>query len=58
VSLTYLLSTTDAHAWAEAFMRVFNDEDVLLDKGLMLTWFAGAIETGREAGRRSMSEHQ
>ncbi len=52
-----LLATTDAMVWAEEFCRAFSlyDEDgVIEDKeGLILGWFANAIEVGREAGRRA-----
>ena len=47
MSMTYLLSTTDAREWAEQFMLLFADRRDQIDHGLMLTWFANAIETGR-----------
>ena len=50
-NLNYLLSTTDAKKWAKAFIDLLATGPVL-DEELMLVWFAGAIETGREAGRR------
>ena len=37
-----LIDSTDAVRWAEAFVRMHGG-----DEGLMLTWFANAIETGR-----------
>lgn len=40
-----LLSTTDAAFWAQEFVRVHGG-----DEGLMLAWFANAIEVGRSAG--------
>jgi len=40
-----LLSTTDAQAWAQEFVRLHGGDD-----GLMLSWFANAIEAGRTAG--------
>jgi hypothetical protein len=54
-----LLSTTDARAWAEDFCRRFAvchlDDPIGTTcadgVGLMLGWFANAIETGRAAGR-------
>jgi hypothetical protein len=58
---TDLLGDTDAAHWAERFAAKFATvrqntapgEDEMPDtEGLMLTWFAGAIETGRAAGGR------
>lgn len=48
-----LLSTTDARVWAEEFVRlvVETEPGVTVDFGLMVGWFANAIETGRAAGR-------
>jgi hypothetical protein len=43
-----LLATTDAFVWAETFKDQFGD--VAPDRYTMLTWFANAIETGRNAG--------
>lgn len=45
-----LLNTTDAEKWAEAFMEEFGDHKEDIDEGLMFSWFANAIETGRTAG--------
>jgi hypothetical protein len=42
-----VLSTTDASVWATEFCRLFPGADW----GLMVGWFANAIETGRDAGR-------
>ena len=39
---------TDARKWAEAFMQIFPDTG--LDEGIMIGWFANAIENGRDAG--------
>jgi hypothetical protein len=47
-----LLSTTDAQKWAQEFMRLFGDKRDEIDEGLMIAWFANAIETGRTAGER------
>jgi hypothetical protein len=44
-----LYSTTDARVWAEEFGKVRPD----IDQGLMICWFANAIETGRDAGHRA-----
>lgn len=43
-----LYATTDAWVWTEEFAKVAPDAD----KGLMVGWFANAIEIGREAGYR------
>lgn len=45
-----LLSTTDAQVWAQEFLRLFGERRDDLDEGLMVSWFANAIETGRSAG--------
>lgn len=42
-----LRSSTDAWVWAEEFAKVCPT----VSFGLMLGWFANAIETGREAAR-------
>jgi hypothetical protein len=44
---------TDGRAWAREFMRVIGElpdgpDDI--DEGLMIGWFANAIEAGRSAG--------
>lgn len=50
---------TDAQAWAAEFVRRFAGETVgetaphAVDEGLMIGWFANAIETGRSAGMAS-----
>jgi hypothetical protein len=41
-----VLRSTDAKVWAEAFMKVMQS-GVQIDEGLMITWFANAIETGK-----------
>ena len=52
---TDLFGDADAQHWAERFANKFpailqDGEGVTNDvEGLMLTWFAGAIETGRMA---------
>lgn len=45
-----LLSTTNAREWAQEFLRLFGDKPEAIDEGLMIAWFANAIETGRTAG--------
>lgn len=55
-----LLSTTDAQVWARAFMERFGGLTVgegTVDEGTMIGWFANAIETGREAGRKLIAIH-
>lgn len=50
-----LRGTTNAMVWAEEFKKVCPT----VDDGLMIEWFANAIETGRQAARTgtmSMSE--
>lgn len=36
---------TDAHKWADAFMQLWGDQ-TKITHGLMVTWFANAIESG------------
>jgi hypothetical protein len=43
---------TDALVWAEYFMELFGDRRDEIDTGLMIGWFANAIETGRMEGQR------
>lgn len=45
--LERLYSTTDAQVWAEEFMKVVKSGAVV-DEGLMIGWFANAIETAKE----------
>jgi hypothetical protein len=42
---------TDGAAWAREFMIRFADRREEIDEGLMIGWFANAIEAGRTAGR-------
>ena len=58
--LIALLSTTEAHRWAEEFVKVFavmrhSDGGAMhpthWQQDVMLAWFANAIEVGRDAGR-------
>lgn len=54
-----LHGTTDAKVWAEEFMRVARTQGEqfgLIDEGMMIGWFANAIETGRAAGVMSVDE--
>ncbi len=43
-----LRATTDAQVWASEFMAVVAT-GVAVDEGLMIGWFANAIETARLA---------
>jgi hypothetical protein len=52
--LNYLVDTTDAALWAEEFIRLHSGKFIKpngqvgeIGEGLMITWFANAIETGR-----------
>jgi len=42
-----LLETTDAQEWAKAFVRIVNGnkDKIVIDEGLMISWFASVIET-------------
>lgn len=46
--------SVDAQEWAQAFLTRFAEERVSndgpVDEGLLIAWFANAIETGRRAG--------
>ena len=42
-----LLDTDDAMVWAETFCEVVGRGGVLIDEGLMVGWFANAIETAK-----------
>ena len=55
VDVARLYATTNAAVWAEEFCRLFvvcTSDDLVDDDrvGLMIGWFANAIETGRQAG--------
>lgn len=45
-----LHSTTDAQVWAQEFMREFGNRKDDIDEGLMIGWFANAIETAKLLG--------
>lgn len=49
-----LHSTTDAAIWTDEFFRLHADRLDQIDWGLMVSWFANAIEVGRSAGRESV----
>ena len=44
----HLHDTDDASVWAEAFVQTVKDNDLVVDEDLMLSWFANAIETGKD----------
>lgn len=46
VDTELLYSTTDAMVWAVEFQKVV-DSGVKIDEGLMVGWFANAIETAK-----------
>ena len=46
-----LIGNTDATVWADEFMRLVYGTNTLVDKNLLTTWFANAIETGATAER-------
>lgn len=49
-----LLETTDASVWAATFMDYFGNNKEDIDEGLMISWFANAIEVGRTFGRQPL----
>lgn len=36
---------SDAQRWAQAFMEIVVDRNIEIDEGLMIAWFANAIES-------------
>jgi len=46
----------DAAQWAKAFQRAIVDKGVEIDEGLMIGWFANAIEYARDTGPREQPE--
>ena len=56
VDVQHLTGSTDAMAWAEAFVaQVQRTPSIGADAGAMVGWFANAIEAGRNAGYAAMS---
>lgn len=51
-----LINSTDAQLWAHLFEEQFGGGDCP-DEATMLTWFANALETGRNAGRKETCPH-
>ena len=48
---------TNAQGWAVAFRKICPNGG-LIDEGVLIGWFANAIEQGREAGlRQEQKEH-
>ena len=59
-SLLELLEDTDACKWSAAFVDCFRNAypgQTPPDENWMVTWFANAIETGRNAGARARIDH-
>ena len=55
ITNTELYATTNAAVWANAFLQCkFKEGDI--DFGLMVAWFANAIETAKDHERRSLLE--
>lgn len=53
-----LLDTTDAQVWAQEFIKIIREKpELALDEGMMIGWFANAIEAGRIAGDKSTSSY-
>lgn len=51
-----LLESTDGMVWAQEFVRIYNSNPNLsITQDRMLAWFTSAIETGRNAGEKSLS---
>lgn len=51
-----LHESTDAQRWAREFVELFDTFPVggaAVDEGLMISWFANAIEAGRSASQRT-----
>ncbi len=48
-----LTETTDAAVWAEEFLAVM-DAGATVDFGLMVGWFANAIETAKSLATRDV----
>ena len=66
--MSTLNDTTDAMVWAEEFCRIFQGRLIItedkpygigpgVDESTMVTWFANAIEIGRNAGRKETCPH-
>lgn len=48
-----LHNTTDAQVWTKTFMEIWGSRLNEIDEGLMLGWFANAIEAGKYAESRA-----
>ncbi len=53
-----LLDTCNAKLWAEEFMRLFGERRQDIDEGLMIGWFANAMQAGEHHYRRKCDELQ
>lgn len=51
-----LLATADSRTWAKEFMRIQETNNTPIDVSLMEVWFANAIMTGWDIGRKRLSE--
>lgn len=48
-----LVGETNAQVWAKRWIEVIAEHpNIPTDEGTMIAWFANAIESGREQGRR------
>ena len=48
-----LIGNMDARVWAEEFVRLINSSSGIdIDEGLMIGWFANAIMTGHDSGKK------
>jgi hypothetical protein len=55
---TELHSTTDAAVWTDRFFELHGDRLADIDWGLMISWFANAIETGRSFGEAAAEKRK
>ena len=40
---------TDAQEWAKAFIYTVQSKELQIDEGLMISWFAAAIENAKDS---------
>lgn len=54
LSVNALLSTTDATVWADEWLKTLSKHPkISKDRSVMIGWFANAIMTGYDAGRKA-----